>query len=805
MRRAVLLTTALLLVWLGTLASAQNAPSKKEPLVDQVRRAIDRGVKYLRQSQRPDGSWELNVTSVGHPGGSSALALLALLNSGVPPNDPVVSRGLKYLRTLDQSTTYVRALQTMVFVEAGFNEDRERVQKNVDWLISTRLPPDGKTLEGWSYGRRDANGKPDNSNTQYAVLGLHYGKLGGAVIPREVWEAIRDFYTRTQTDEGGWLYSPGGGPFARGATLTMTTAGLCGLLIAGSELNEGREKYDVATGTASDCGVYEENKHVAKALSWIGANIQPDVAQRTFYNLYGIERAGRLSGLRFFGAHDWYREGCEFLVGYDKGRPHAEQQDDGSWSLAGAWDQWPVVSTSFALLFLSKGRTPVLVSKLVHGAWPRQARDSDWNNDRNDVRRLTDFASRELFKKLPLAWQNFDMMRAATRRRVASGIAQDDLMEVTADLLQAPIAYVSGHRSPALRFTSVEKDLLKRYIDNGGFILAEACCGSQEFREGFEELVRELWPEGDHRLEELDGNHPIWHAHFRVAAGSFKLKGLQMGCKTVLVYSPEDLSCLWESNKHDDEKFAEGRAVQAFRLGANIVAYATGMEPPRPRLTEVALPTIKERESIPRGALRVAQLKHGGDWHPAPRAMSNLMAHLNKLAGVDVAGKTAEMDLLNPSLIDFRFLYMHGRGDFRFQPQELDKLRFNLETGGLLFADACCGKEAFDTAFRRFVQELFPKQTLGKIPLSDGLFSQELNGQALTEASLRCRRERGAEFRHVPPALEGIKLNGRWVVIYSKYDIGCALERHQSSDCLGYDHDSALRIGSAAVLYTLRP
>ena len=35
---------------------------------------------------------------------------------------------------------------------------------------------------------------------------------------------------------------------------------------------------------------------------------------RTFYNLYGIERAGRLSGLRFFGAHDWYREGCDWLV-----------------------------------------------------------------------------------------------------------------------------------------------------------------------------------------------------------------------------------------------------------------------------------------------------------------------------------------------------------------------------------------------------------------------------------------------------------------------------------------------------------
>ena len=42
------------------------------------------------------------------------------------------------------------------------------------------------------------------------------------------------------------------------------------------------------------------------------------------------------------------------------------------------------------------------------------------------------------------------------------------------------------------------------------------------------------------------------------------------------------------------------------------------------------------------------------------------------------------------------------------------------------------------------------------------------------------------------PALEGIKYNGRWVVIYSKYDLGCALEHTTSSDCLGHDYASAL-------------
>src|SRR4051794_19610390 len=89
------------------------------------------------------------------------------------------------------------------------------------------------------------------------------------------------------------------------------------------------------------------------------------------------------------------------------------------------------------------------------------------------------------------------------------------------------------------------------------------------------------------------------------------------------------------------------------------------------------------------------------------------------------------------------------------------------------------------------------KPKLEHISLSDELFSKELNGTAIT--SVRCRRERPdgngpeAEFREVAPYLEGIKLNGRWVVIYSKYDLGCALEKHQSPDCMGHDYPSALK------------
>src|SRR5262249_37076564 len=71
----------------------------EEPLVERVRAAIDKGVRYLKAVEKGNQNWERDI-SVGstRPGGETALALLALLNAGVKPDDPVIQRGLEYLR-----------------------------------------------------------------------------------------------------------------------------------------------------------------------------------------------------------------------------------------------------------------------------------------------------------------------------------------------------------------------------------------------------------------------------------------------------------------------------------------------------------------------------------------------------------------------------------------------------------------------------------------------------------------------------------------------------------------------------------
>src|SRR5260370_41711187 len=109
--------------------------------------------------------------------------------------------------------------------------------------------------------------------------------------------------------------------------------------------------------------------------------------------------------------------------------------------------------------------------------------------------------------------------------------------------------------------------------------------------------------------------------------------------------------------------------------------------------------------------------------------------------GRNVALNTRSIYALHENVVDSRFLSMHGRVKFKVATKdELKTLRFHLEeNGALLLADACCGSEDFDESFRRLIAALWPDKKLEPIPLTDELYSKELNGVAITQ--VRCRRE----------------------------------------------------------------
>jgi hypothetical protein len=768
------------LALLFALAAAAPVAAEEEPLVNRVKAAIDNGVRYMREQENQRGEFE-TVTDVrlskGRPGGVTALAVVALLNAGVPPDDPIIQRCLKYLRGLEPSQSYTVGLATMAFCLAGQKQDRQLIRRNLTWIANTHVKG------GWGYDI--SYPKPDNSINQYVLLGIHEARLAGFEVNREMLREMYKFYNDNK--QGQWGY--------RGQlpSLTMTTAGLCNLLITGEDIAEKR-KLD-GQGVDPRCGRYDDTATVGRALTYIGRAYPDDISKagrsfmHPFYCLYGIERAGRLTGRRFFGEHDWYRIGCEYLVSI--------QEENGSWNGHNqGFDYWPSVATSLSLLFLSKGRTPVLISKLAWGDVPLPGRIEEWNRKRSDVRHVVEFASRELFEQKPLAWQVFDP-------REVQGRDADKLAE---ELLQTPIVYINGHTLTGI-IDKKEEAMLKAYLNNGGFIFAEACCNSEVFHRQFREVIKKVTGSD---LGLLPKNHPVWNASgkFRSDWRECPLEGIQQGCKTVVIYSPKALAGHWENNDITSEK-----GKKAFHLAANIIAYATGMELPKPRLTEVEIIRKSTGPKPPGDFLQVAQLVTSSRAQPlAPKAIPNLMAEVGKLK-LQVHQTTKNLTVADERVLGFKFFYMHDRNGFRVPSAEnLEDLKFTLENRGTLFADAACGSKAFDKSFRQLVKAMWPDKELQPIKVKEnqgknGLYSREVNGELLREVKYRREEKDGTpskDFRSGPPPLEGIKINGRWVVIYSKYDIGCALEKHQSTDCLGHDYESAVKLGKAVILYVLR-
>ena len=323
MRRIILLLIPVLLF-------PSICRSADDPLVQKVRTSMNGAIDYLKKAQRAQNAttwnWENDTLTMFLPGGTSNLVMLSLLTAGVSKDDPAIKKAMPYIRQQENRHTYVVGLHTMVLAEYGDVKDLNRIQTNVDWLIDAATTRGGKLgkggkLEGWTYTMNSSN-PPDNSNVQYALLGLMAGRQAGAKIDPTVWKEIQRYYVENQCkptpgpagkEIAGWNY--GSGERTGKGTLTMTAAGVSGLLIASLEENDNFQGFDEKTGIASKCGFYPDDDAVAKGLRWLAKEFRFTNPPHTFYNVYGIERVGRLSGQRFIGEHDWYREGCEVLTG----------------------------------------------------------------------------------------------------------------------------------------------------------------------------------------------------------------------------------------------------------------------------------------------------------------------------------------------------------------------------------------------------------------------------------------------------------------------------------------------------------
>lgn len=771
-----------------------------EIMAEEVRTSIERGAAYLKSKQnKVKGSW---AEHPGQPGGMTALCTLALLNSGVDPKDEAIQKALNYLRSLgNPKMTYSTALQTMAFVAADpseRNKDRALIRRNAEFLASIQIKS-GEKKGSWAYSGSQGNG--DNSNTQFALLALHAAqRVGVEVFPDrpelqdKMWRLALDHWINTQNESGGWGYFEG-----QPTTGSMTCAGIASLVICSGKLGGGDAR--VLGEKVRCCGAVDETDpaelSLAKAMAWMGRNFQVGSNPSGFrgreapskmwllYYLYGVERVGRMTGQRFFVKRneffDWYRMGAERLV------RRGQDKLSGSWTGTGHGENNPLIGTSFALLFLSKGLRPVVIA-----SYKREPSD-DWNRHRGAIGNLTRHVERRWGRDL--TWQTVDS-RPATAE----------------DLLQSPVLFISGRDE--LRLSDKQREHLRAYVQAGGFIFAEACCDGVGFDRDFRALMKELFPDSPLRL--LPPDHPIWFAETKVVPDPEEtpLYGLNSCCRTSVVYCPSDLGCYWElgrsRNLEDYAPDVRGRIERALAIGTNVLAYATGRE----LRDKLDIPQVvsdsPEDEGNRRNTLYVAKLRHGGGSDDAPSALANLLSAAREETGLPTSSQRRLISIGDEQLYDYPIVFMHGRRSFRLTEEERTNLRRYLQRGGFLLADSICASEEFARSFRREMATLFRDEKLKPLPSSHPLLTQEYRGYDVTRVTLRdpAFRAEGdplkAKVYRVAPTLETLEVDGRMSVVFSPYDLSCALENSPSLECKGYDRRDAAKIGINVLLYALQ-
>jgi len=484
---------------LGVLALQHALPLLPPEEADKATKAAKKGFDFVLQKNPETKTYSAGV-------------LLTLLYEGNPQNPA------QYAKWINSYATMLVLSQVPTGPAKGMWSYNLLTPQ---WMIDQGLLPPARIVKD-----PHRTGPPDNSNTQFAVLGLVFAQQAGFQVPRVVWERLREHYLTTQTPDGGWAYYEA----RKNPTVNMTLASMVSLAICEEMLRDPAHRQCIAP---------PRNTPVDRGLEWLAKNGNFD--RLSTYGYYGLERLGIFMGRSEVGGVDWFTVGTQSLTReYRWGADNTGNYNDP--------EHPPQVGAAFAVLFLARGLEPVIINKLD------RRNTSDWNNDPYDVKHLSEYIAVRFQK--PVQW------------RIVTLDASVDF------LLKVPILFVNGHEP--LEFTDGEKAKLKEYVERGGTILAEACCAKREFDRSFRKLLKELWPATD--LVTLPRTHQVFITP-KTVQGERLVLGLPLTTgqgRLGVLYLPHDLSCLWHTGSVD--------AKPALDLGANIYFYVTRVNPAAPEV-----------------------------------------------------------------------------------------------------------------------------------------------------------------------------------------------------------------------------
>jgi len=246
-------------------------------------------------------------------------------------------------------------------------EDLALVQGYCERLLANADPRVAADRElRFSYTRRDDY---DNSNTHFAVLGLHAAALCGATVPPTAFAACAHHYLADQDPAdkttaplrltrygrdgdpddkatvAGSAVRAAGWPYRRGeeATASMTAAAVASLLLCRSHVERSRR-------SELDAAITAGFAWLARRWTMLGnaSTLRVEREWRT-YHLYALERACEYDRVALLDGIDWYHEGAAWLL--------EAQAADGHFPGFGYEDT--TAATCFGLLFLKKAALPV--------------------------------------------------------------------------------------------------------------------------------------------------------------------------------------------------------------------------------------------------------------------------------------------------------------------------------------------------------------------------------------------------------------------------------------------------------------
>ncbi len=696
-------------------ALASYAPSGAGFTDQDVERAIAAGIEHLWATQKADGSWGLYKK--GYPVGCSALPVYALLASGVSAQDPRMEKALEFLGTHGTDRTYALGLRANVWEMANRQtrgKYRKLLKKDVALLITSTK--DGSYNYGCK-GNRESSG--DHSNSQYGLLGVWAGAAGGLEIPSAYWEMVIKYWMSVQNADGGWQYRDRGNKTTR----TMTAAGIASLYVCFDNLFV--DKF-------VKCDADLEFKPITRGLDWMEENFEKTLKDggRLYYYLYGVERVGLACGYKYFGKADWYKLGTQRLL--------SQRKDGEGWG--------SIKNTSFALLFLARGRHPVLVNKLEY--------DADWNNRPRDAANLTRWISRSFER--PVNWQiiNLDVP--------------------VSEWHDAPILYLSGTEDPD--FSDDQLDKLRRYVGQGGTLLTVTECGGSGFRKGIRDVYRKLFP--DYELRRCGPRHDIYSVYFKTH-GRPVLWEVSNGVRPLAFHCDQDLPRDWQTNR-----YATG--ARSFEAAANMYLYVTDKGALRARGTSPWPVNVPDGAS---SRVTVARIAWSGNDDPEPLAYERFarMMALHADTQVNLIGPVPAGEIPDGA----QLAVLTGTGKLTLNDDQKAALKAFVEGGGTLLVDPAGGDEAFADSARDLLNKQFGRLR----PLAPSAEVYHLPGHQIDKVSYR-RKTRVMLGGSRRPTLVAAEVDGRTAVFFSRVDLTAGLVGYPATTVQGYEPGSVLEPGS---------